>query len=244
MKSKIKWTFWVCIVTIVLWIFSWIAPAFIPSPTDDTLHFYNVLFTAATALFTGIAFVVAYFSISKQQELLQNQQNAILAQTRLTVLSETMRLVMDSDRFIKSRKYILSLNYYNDIKIVKDALDIKGKVGLEDFQTILVKGLRKNWNMEVNLEALLEAYENITFFCARMDYLGSVSEEESVTDIVIDQYGLTIIESYKVLSHFIERSREQSNHSSLYEHYSKLYDEANKRLKARLLGQNKETGKE
>lgn len=237
MKSKIKWPFWVCIVTVVLWIFSWIAPAIIPRPTDDTLKFYNVIFTAATALFTGIAFVVAYYSISKQQ-------NAILSQTRLTVLSETMRLVMDSDRFIKSRKYIFSLNYYKDIKIVKDALEIKGKVGLEDFQTILVRGLRKNWNMEINLEALREAYENITFFCARMDYLGSVSEEESVTDVVIDQYGLTIVESYKVLSHFIERSRKQSNHSSLYEHYSKLYDEANKRLNARQLAQNKETGKE
>lgn len=234
MKNKINWALCVCISTVFIWGISWLLPILLPCPDNSTLSFLNIIFTAATALFTGIAFVVAFFSISKEQEILKQQQSTLIAQTRLSVLSETMRLVMDSERFLKSKKYILSPDYYTDIETVKKVLGIKGKVGLEDFKTLLVRGLKKNQFDDKERLELLDAYENITFFCARMDYLGSVSKEESVTDLIIDQYGLTIIESYKVLSQLIKRSREQSNRQWLYEHYTKLNEEAEKRLKERL----------
>ena len=76
---------------------------------DEIVNYMTVSFTAATALFTGIAFAVTYISLYQQSKNLNRQID-------YNVFSDTIRLIMDSNKFLQCRQYIFSKDYYRDME--------------------------------------------------------------------------------------------------------------------------------
>ena len=96
---------------IILWLGFGIVPFFVQDISDSTTELLGVSYTAATALFTGIAFAVAYYSLYKQQENIKEQQKSLSKQIDLSVLSvfmDTMKYVTNSQSFKQCQNYILS----------------------------------------------------------------------------------------------------------------------------------------
>ena len=80
-------------------------------------------------------------------------------------------------------------------------------------------------------ERLRKAYEKITYFCSRMEYLGFIFNEKGAETLIMEYYGRTILESYRNLHDIIENSRNQDKMKRLYLYYSKLYESAENKEK-------------
>lgn len=212
-------------------------PFFRPNVSDSIVHLLTVSFTAATALFTGIAFVVAYYNLHKQQENIREQQKrldkqqvTLIKQIDLNVFSDSMRLVMDSDKYNQCREYIYSNNFTDDIAAIRAILYLEATqpVCLDDFRRANQSLSRtentneKDKNMKKRLS---DSYEKIRFFCMRMEFLGVVvSRENAAEALIIDYYGQTIIDTYGRLESLIETTRKNKDSASLYMYYTELYN--------------------
>lgn len=216
-------------------VFLWIVFLFVPFIFSHTheekeiVTFLNVSFTAATALFTGIAFTIAYISLYQQNQNLNRQIN-------LSVFSNTIRLIMDSDKFLQSRQYIYSKDYYRDIeelkRIIKNYNDSIGhddlisvdEFGLKDFRKIIrnIDEIQPLVDKETK-ERLCISYEKIIYFCGRMEYLGFMCEKKAAVSLITDYYARTIMESYSILKPLIEKKGEEKNRVEIYSNYSRLF---------------------
>ena len=108
-------TFFVCIC--IVWLIFVIVPfiVWLLIPKFSIIKLWDVSFSAASALFTGIAFAVAFYSLykqkeslleqqenlKKQQKSLDEQQKALIKQINLRVFTDSMGLLMNNPKFRK-----------------------------------------------------------------------------------------------------------------------------------------------
>ena len=218
------------IVPFVVWLFA---------PNFSIIRLWGVSFSAATALFTGIAFAVAFYSlykqkenlkeqqenITKQQKSLDEQQKALIKQINLRVFTDSMGLLMNNARFNNCQSYIYSNNFKNDIKKVRKLLKLNEQdpVSLNDFNNAC-----KHINDDKERKKLYDSGENIKYFCNRMEFLGLVvSKEEAAKDLILSYYRYTIKETYDKLDSIIKETRKHKDYSDLYGYYTKLYNAIN-----------------
>ena len=74
MKRVKSWSIIILPLIIFLWVIFGIIPFLNPEVPCKTTRLLGVSFSAATALFTGIAFAVAFRSLFEQQKGLEEQQ--------------------------------------------------------------------------------------------------------------------------------------------------------------------------
>lgn len=226
MKNK-SWVFLgLCIIAFIMWIVSWFIPFWI-QPGRCTLDFYSVLFTAINALFTGGAFGVTFYSIHKQQKALQEQQHLQMEHLRLNVFFNSIKLVLDNDKFINCKNYIFDKNKYD-----KDMTSLMRATKNENISLVAIEKILEN-KYEGNLnkkiiseERIRNLYDNITFFCARMNLLGCVSKDNTSVSLIMDYYERTITTSYKKLKRFIEATNADLHGIEPYKEFTNLYNKA------------------
>lgn len=193
-------------------------PAFLPKETTNLI----AISSFATALSTGITVVWAYFS-------LQTQQKSLIRQINLSVFSESIRLLMNSQMYNQGRDYIYSNKYDEDLEIVRQVLKKTpgSQVSLNDFRNILDNDYRGNNGTPIGPDdekKLREAYDKIRFFCMRMEYLGVLSEENAAASLILDYFGYAIKTTYEKLEPLIKKTRMDQATPELYKHYTQLYD--------------------
>ena len=179
------------------------------------------ILATVTALATSVTALVAFLSLKNER-----------GRKRLSVFSESVRVVLDGLKNSESQDYILSNKYYKDIETVQYYLgvDQNVKVGLVDFEEIVVKDhIKDGLNIseeekKETKERLRKSYNKIEYFCERMEYLGILSEDKTVRWLIIKYYKPTIIKSYERLRNLIVKTREDRNMNDLYEHFSRLYN--------------------
>lgn len=243
MKNIKSWATVLIPVIIILWFAFGIVPFFVTDISESTIRILNVSYASATALFTGIAFVVTYHFLSQQQESikeqqenlklqqesLDEQQKVLVKQTNLGVFSESMRLLMDNRKFTNCQEYIYSNNFLDDIRKVRAIVkvDEDNLVSLNDFRNAckIISSSTKNDKDEK--KELSDSYDKIKYFCKRMEFLGLVvSKEEAAKDLILSYYGPTIIDTYKRLKTLIEETRKNRDYGNLYGYYTELYNTA------------------
>ena len=181
----------------------------------------NNIYVIITAFATAITAVAAFFSLKNEKE-----------KKRLSVFSDSLRSVMDGVKNSESLDYILSDNYRNDIKTVKEYLGIDSdeKVSLVDFEKIVVNNLVKDDlnisedEKKLTKERLRKSYNKITYFCDRMKYLYIISEDKDSRKYVLRYFGPLIIKTYEQLKDLIVKTRQDSNIENLFGYYTQLYD--------------------
>lgn len=179
------------------------------------------IFVVITAFATAITAVVAFFSLKNEKE-----------KKRISVLSESIRVVLDGIKNSESKDYVLSNKYIKDIKTIKCylGLDDNEKIGLDDFEKIVIDDLIKdglNISDEEKIETkeiLRKSYKKIEYFCERMDYLGIISEDKDNQTIILNYFRPTITKSYERLNDLIIKTRHDRNSEDLYDHYTQLYN--------------------
>ena len=184
-------------------------------------RFFNHIYVIITAFATAITAVAAFFSLKNEKE-----------KKRLSVFSDSLRSVMDGVKNSESLDYILSDNYRNDIKTVKEYLGIDSdeKVSLVDFEKIVVNNLVKDDlnisedEKKLTKERLRKSYNKITYFCDRMKYLYIISEDKDSRKYVLRYFGPLIIKTYEQLKDLIVKTRQDSNIENLFGYYTQLYD--------------------
>ncbi len=183
-------------------------------------------YVAAGALFTALAFCVTFLTLKSQQKSLLEQREDILTKTTLEVFTSTFKEILNEERFLKSKEYIFSPDFFKHLanlkKIKKDL-----PVTIEHFKNVVKSQSGKNSKQTQNSRV----YEKITYFCSKMEYLGVIVKNEYVDETIIDYFGKTIVESYKRLGGLIENHREATGDCSYYIYYTRLYDTAKKREK-------------
>lgn len=228
----------ICIVWLVFVIVPFIVWLLIPK--FSIIKLWSVSFSAATALFTGIAFAVAFYSLykqkeslieqqenlKKQQKSLNEQQKALIKQINLRVFTDSMGLLMNNVKFNNCQAYIYSNNFLDDIKKVRGLLKLNehDPVSLNDFNNAC-----KYISDEKERKKLYDSGENIKYFCNRMEFLGLVvSKEEAAKDLILSYYRYTIKETYEKLNSIIKETRKHKDYSYLYGYYTELYNTINK----------------
>ncbi len=207
-----KTAFW-AILLIVPWIVICILHFFVQHFHKEASGFYDVLFPALSALYTGFSVVVAYRNLMEEKE-------SLIRQTKISVFSEAMHLLANDNKYQEALKYLLSGSYGKDIKTVKKVLNTKKDIGLVNFWEILYQNLRTEgvvFSEEDKIE-LNKSYEKIKYFCLKMEYLGVISEDEVAGSLIIELYGITIIRTYNIVGALVENSNGQ------YKHYTRLYN--------------------
>lgn len=182
--------------------------------TTEILEYYNVSFLSASALFTGLAFIATFLSLFYQSKSLKVQLN-------LEVFSKTMHSLMDSDRFRECKKYIYSNQLRVDINEVK-IITGKDSINLEDFRKLCSIQEDNECSSDEQIKKRLSiSYEMITYFCGKMEYLGLIYQKWGieVDNLILDYYGRTIIETYRILEPLIANSK-----NNMYYHYANLYN--------------------
>lgn len=170
------------------------------------------------ALFTGLAFAVTYASLLTQNEALQEQLT-------MDTLSNTIDLILDSDRFRESRKYVMSMTFCNHVKLL-EKMKKDDPIFIEDWKKL--DSGEKEENVTNEYVDSYKAYEKLIFFCGRMEYIGITLKNKGVDYTVLDYFGTTIIESYKRLEPYIKNSRIRFG-ETYYFHYTYLYNLAKQR---------------
>lgn len=228
----------VLVSIIVTWLAFLIGPFIVRlfDQNNSIMELLSVSFSAATALFTGVAFAVAFHSLSNQQESLKEQQNnlkiqqeSLLKQTKLNVFSvfmDSMKMVTNSQSFRQCQDYILSEKYYEDKDLIRRRLKMsKGEeIGLDDYSKVLDNGDGgdEKWKQELRINR-----DKIKTFCMRMEFMGIILyglDDKTANELMLDLYGHTIKKTYKRLEPLIEKSRESPNSKDLYKHYTDLYN--------------------
>lgn len=224
----------ICIVWLVFVIAPFIIWLLIPK--FSILKLWSVSFSAASALFTGIAFAVAFYSLYKQKENLREQQEnlyqqqksldeqqkALIKQINLQVFTDSMGLLMNNPKFNNCLAYIYSNNFTDDIKKVRKLLKLSehDHISLNDFTNAC-----KYINDEKEKKDLYDSGEKIKYFCNRMEFLGVVvSKEEAAKDLILSYYRITIKFTYERLDSLIKETRKHKDYTDLYGYYTELYN--------------------
>lgn len=207
-----KTAIWACLL-IVPWIVICVLQFIVQHSHKEPSAFYDFLFPALSALYTGFSVIVAYRNLVEEKE-------SLIRQTKISVFSEAMHLLANDNKYKEALEYILSGSYGKDIKTVQKVLNTKKKIGLVSFWEILYQNLRTEGITltEEEKKELSKSYEKIKYFCLKMEYLGIISEDEVAGSLIIELYGITIKDTYKIVGQLVENSRGQ------YSHYTQLYN--------------------
>ena len=195
------------IAVFVIWLSFLLIPLVRLITGKTILNGIDDAYVMAGALFTGLAFAVTYASLLTQNEALQEQLT-------METLSNTIGLILNSDRFRESRKYVMSLTFCNHVKML-EKLKKEDPIFIEDWKKLDTNG-------EENTANCYENYEKLIFFCSRMEYLGIILKNKGIDNTILDYFGNTIIVSYNRLKPFIENSRKIWGETT-YFHYTYLY---------------------
>lgn len=230
MKKDRKLIIWIISTALVL-LLVWIAFFIVPFRISHThknaeiVDYINVSFVSAGALFTAFAFAATFLSLLHQHQTLNRQIN-------LSVFSDTIRMIMDSDRFLECRAHVLSDYFKIDIENIKQ---LTGKdVSFESWRKLFNEDKEKTLTKvdgEI-VENLRKSYERTMYFCGRMEYLGVIFENIKGNPFILDYYGLTIIETYTIVGPIIKNSTKDKDnmYKDIYKHYTNLYNYAEKHL--------------
>lgn len=169
-----------------------------------------------------------------QQKNLEKQQDTLIKQINLSVFSDSMKFVMDSDKYNQCREYIYSNNFTDDVSEVKKILG-QEIISLDDYRRANQSLSRTEENNESDKDMkrrLYDSYEKIKFFCMRMEFLGVVvSRENAAEALIIDYYGPTITDTYERLKSLIEATRANKDSANLYMYYTELYNKVKTKKK-------------
>ncbi|MBR1991166.1 MAG: hypothetical protein IJ986_02705 [Bacteroidales bacterium] len=212
-KEKFKlYTIIAMVVVFMLWLLFLLIPGSQLIAGKVVCDSVNAAYVMAGALFTGLAFAATYISLLMQNKRLKEQ-------LEMDTLSNSISLILNSDRFRESRKYVLSKTFIKHIEILKR---MKGDapICIEDWKDLDNEGndsssRDKDTNSYGN-------YEKLIFFCSRMEYMGIILKNKGIDNTFLDYFGNTIILSYQRLEPYIKNSREQIGITS-YFHYTYLY---------------------
>lgn len=213
MKNKIlfRYTKKAIIVVLIIWLLFLLIPLFRLVTGKEILKGIDDAYVMVGALFTGLAFAVTYASL-----LIQNK--ALEEQLAMDNLSSTISLILNSERFRESRKYVMSKTFYNHVEILKK-MKAGDPIFIEDWKK-LGSGEKGENDTEQYVNSY-KAYEQLIYFCSRMEYMGIVLKNKDIDYTILDYFGNTIIESYIRLKPYIENSRIRSG-ESYYFHYTYL----------------------
>ena len=230
-------------IIIIVWLVFLIVPfiVYFLDSNLSTIKLLGVSFSAATALFTGIAFAVAFHSLSKQQESLikqqenlelqqeslDMQQKTLIKQIDLSVFIDSIGLLMNNWKFNNCQDYIYSNNFLDDIKKVRKILNMDDDcpVSLNDYRSACKIFSGSKDVDESKKKSFSDSYEKIKYFCNRMEFLGVVvSKEEAAKELILSYYKITIKDTYNRLSSLIEATRNNKDSANLYGYYTELYN--------------------
>lgn len=210
-----KTTIW-AIVLIAPWVVISILQLVMP----DSLDMKGFLIPSLTALYTGFSVFVAARNMNEEK-------NSLIRQTHISVFTEAMHLLANDERYQESLEYILSGEYDKDILFVKEILNKKKNIGLDNFWEILYENIRTE-GVTISEEekiGLNKSYAKIKYFCQRMEYLGVISEDNYAGSLIIKLYGDTIIDTYEKVGSLIAQTEKQKS-KRMYQYYSNLYKRA------------------
>ena len=219
--QNIRWGVILVSAIIALWVLFGILPFLTPKISETTILLWGVSFSAATALFTGVAFAVAYRSLYNQQESLRKQQEYLEKQIDLSVFSvflDSMRSVTNSKSFREYQDYILSDEFYNDLEYVRSQLHRKkdDDIYLDDYDMVINQSKD---DMTTSKRLRYNVYK-IQTYCMRMEFIGTIVlnlKEKTAEQLLIQTYGDTIKKTYKRV-----RSLIANQSASLYKNYAQL----------------------
>ena len=219
---------------IILWFMFGTMPFLFPNMSDSATKILGVSFTAATALFTGIAFVVAFYSLSRQQENIKKQQDSLSKQIEISILSvfmDTLKIITNSQSFKQCQNYIFSEDFFQDRETIRAHLkkSMGENITLDDYSSILDKKETFISLGTDDLSRLRQNRDKIKNFCMRMEYIGTVVlalQDKAAEKMLLDLYGHTIIKTYKRLGPLIDNSKQSDG---TYKHYTQLNNLANER---------------
>lgn len=213
MKRLKQLTKKILIIIFVIWLFFLLIPIVRFFTGKEILNGIDDAYVMAGALFTGWAFAVTFASLLMHNKALQEQ-------LAMDTLANTINLILDSERFRESRKYVMSKTFYNHIEALRKMKDDNQEdIYIEDWKKIgNDEGKKKETDQAPNN---YEHYEKLIYFCNRMEYLGITLKNKEIDNSILDFFGSTIITSYKRLEPYIENSRKQ-NGETYYFHYTYL----------------------
>lgn len=228
-KINKSWAAVLVPIIIILWLGFVIVPFFAPNISELTIRLLSVSFSGATALFTGIAFIVAYYSISKQQENLKEQQESLSKQIELNILSifmDTLKYVTNSQSFKQCQNYILSEDFFHDREIIRKQLNksLGEDITLDDYSKVLDQKRDSASIKEEEIVRLRQNRDKIKNFCMRMEYVGIVvlnSKDKTAERMLLDLYGHIIKKTY---SNRLDTLIKTDQSGSLYTYYTQLYN--------------------
>lgn len=206
------------IIVCVIWLLFMAIPIYLLLTGKEILSGVNDAYVMVGALFTGLAFAATYGTL-----LLQN--NGLKEQLAMDNLSNTINLILDSDRFRECRKYVLSKTFCNHVELLKK-MKTEDPIFIEDWKKL--DNGEKAENTTGEYVNSYKSYEKLIFFCGRMEYMGIVLKNKGVDYTVLDYFGTTIIESYSRLEPYITNSRIRFG-ETYYFHYTYLYNQAKQR---------------
>lgn len=213
-KKLLRYTKRIMLAVFAIWLLFLLIPLIHIMTANEILKGINDVYVMAGALFTGLAFAATYASL-----LIQNK--ALKEQLAMDNLSSVINLILASDRFRESRKYVLSKTFCHHVDILKKMKD-DDPIYIEDWKKLEMEEMDKESSNSY------EDYEKIIYFCGRMEYLGVVLKNKGIDYTVLDYFGNTILESYKRLGTYIENSRARFGETYYY-HYTYLNYLATKR---------------
>ena len=210
--SMKKTAIWASLL-IVPWIVICVLQFIVQHSQKEPSAFYDYLFPALSALYTGFSVIVAYRNLVEEKE-------SLIRQTKISVFSEAMHLLANDNKYQEALEYILSGSYGKDVKTVQKVLGTKKKIGLVNFWEILYQNLRTEGITltEEEKKELSKSYEKIKYFCLKMEYLGIISEDEFAGALIMELYGITIEDTYNIVGSLVENSKGQ------YKHFTQLYN--------------------
>ena len=211
-KKLFRYTKQLMIAVFVIWLLFILIPLSRMITGKEILSGIDDAYVMGGALFTGLAFAATYASL-----LIQNR--ALRVQLAMSTLSSTVNLILDSERFRESRKYVMSMTFFNHVKIL-EKIKKDDPIFIEDWKKI--DNGEKGENSTDEYINSYKAYEKLIYFCSRMEYLGIVLKNKGIDYTILDYYGNTIIESYKRLEPYIKNSRLRFG-ETYYFHYTYLY---------------------
>lgn len=228
MKKVKSWGTVLVLIIIFMWICFGAVPFFVPNVSDVTIRLLGVSFTAATALFTGVAFTVAYRSLIKQQENIREQQESLSKQIDLSVLSvfmDTMKIITYSKSFKQCQDYIFSEDFFHDREVIRLQLNksMGEDVSLDDYSRVLDRNEGTPNIADNKKTELRQNRDKIKNYCMRMDYVGAVVinlNDKTAERMLLDLYGHTITKTYKRLAPLFN----ENNSEAKYKNYAHLND--------------------
>jgi hypothetical protein len=200
MKNKYIWLISVpvCLWLVVLIVV--ISYAFCKNNNDMEFSFANVVFVAAGALFTGLAFSGTIYAI-----LLQDKNR--IWTTTLNVYLDVIQKIRGDRLFNESLEYIMN-KFDTDYKTLGDTITSMHKL------------------LEYKTEYPQE-FKNITTFCSMMEYVGVIVANDYMdTKVLFDYWKEIIVDSYKKIYQLFET--DMKNKKDPYPHYTILYQQAKK----------------